>query len=88
MSIFLDFCSFFLIHFAVQTLGKEGEEAIKLAIDLGYRHIDTAYIYGNEVVVGNAIRAKIDDGTIKREDIFVVTKVKSNKSQFFFQIFY
>lgn len=58
------------------TLGYEGENAIKDAIDIGYRHIDTAYLYENEREVGNAVRAKIADGTIRREDIFVTTKVK------------
>ena len=51
------------------------EEAVKYAIDIGYRHIDTAFYYGNEKEVGNAIRDKIKDGTIKREDVFVTTKV-------------
>lgn len=48
---------------------------MKDAIDIGYRHIDTAYIYQNEVEVGESIRAKIAEGVIKREDIFVTTKV-------------
>lgn len=48
---------------------------MKDAIDAGYRHIDTAFLYGNEVEVGNAIRAKIDEGIINREDIFLTTKV-------------
>lgn len=46
-----------------------------MAIDIGYRHIDSAHLYRNEVQVGNAVRAKIADGTVKREDIFVTTKV-------------
>ncbi|XP_018426642.1 PREDICTED: rho crystallin isoform X1 [Nanorana parkeri] len=52
-----------------------GEEATKAAIELGYRHIDCAYIYGNEVQIGSAIRAKIADGTVKREDIFYTGKL-------------
>ncbi|XP_053321557.1 rho crystallin-like [Spea bombifrons] len=52
-----------------------GEEATKIAIDLGYRHIDCAYIYGNEVQIGRAIRSKIADGTVKREDIFYTGKL-------------
>jgi len=55
--------------------GDEGVQAIKDAIDIGYRHIDTAYASGTEVDVGKAIQAKIADGTIKREDIFVATKL-------------
>lgn len=37
--------------------------------------IDTAYFYGNEKEVGNACRDKIKDGTVKREDLFIVTKL-------------
>ena len=50
---------------------------MKEAINLGYRHIDTAFAYGNEAEVGAAIREKIQDGTVKREDLYVCTKVMS-----------
>lgn len=54
------------------------EKAVKDAIDVGYRHIDTAWAYENEHSIGKAVRGKIADGTIKRSDIFIVTKVRSN----------
>ncbi|XP_023205912.1 3-oxo-5-beta-steroid 4-dehydrogenase-like isoform X2 [Xiphophorus maculatus] len=48
--------------------------AVKRAIEVGYRHIDGALIYCNEDEVGQAIREKIADGTVKREDIFYCGK--------------
>ncbi|CAI9575154.1 unnamed protein product [Staurois parvus] len=54
---------------------EQAEEATKVAIDVGYRHIDGAFIYGNEVQVGQAINAKIADGTVKREDILCTGKL-------------
>lgn len=50
-------------------------ESVKLAIEIGYRHIDGALVYFNEHEVGKAIRDKIADGTVKREDIFYCGKL-------------
>ncbi|XP_055970693.1 aldo-keto reductase family 1 member C15-like isoform X2 [Sorex fumeus] len=50
-------------------------EATQMAIDVGFRHIDAAYFYENEEEVGEAIRAKMADGTVRREDLFYTTKL-------------
>ncbi len=62
-------------HSWFQSEPEEVEAAVKEAIDLGYRHIDTAVVYDNEAEVGAAIKEKIQDGTVKREDLFVCAKV-------------
>ena len=49
--------------------------AVCAAIDCGYRLIDCAYKYGNQAAVGEAIRAKIADGTVVRDELFVVGKL-------------
>lgn len=51
--------------------GPEGENAIRSAIDLGYRQIDTAIRYGNETEVGRAIRAS----GLPRSELFVTCKI-------------
>ena len=50
--------------------GRECEDAVRWALEAGYRHIDTAQAYGNERSVGKAIR----DSGVPREDIFITTK--------------
>ena len=55
-----------------QLKGDACREAVAHALDLGYRHVDTAQLYGNERAVGEAIAAS----PIDRDEIFLVTKVR------------
>lgn len=61
--------------------GQEAEKSVADAIELGYRFIDTSPNYGNEVEVGNGIHASLND-TIKREDLFILTKVETEDMSF------
>jgi diketogulonate reductase-like aldo/keto reductase len=50
--------------------------AVRWALDLGYRHIDTAQVYGNEASVGRALR----EAGVPREEVFITTKFHPGRS--------
>src|SRR5438552_963983 len=50
--------------------GPDAENAVRWALELGYRHVDTAQAYGNEESVGRALR----DSGVPREEVYVTTK--------------
>jgi len=58
--------------------GKVTQHAVGTALRLGYRHVDTARIYGNEADVGAAIAAS----GLRREDVFVTTKLWNDDQGF------
>lgn len=64
------------IGFGTYNLGENEKavSALKHALEAGYRHIDTAAFYGTEEAVGIAIK----ESNVKREDIFLVTKLWNN----------
>jgi 2,5-diketo-D-gluconate reductase A len=56
-----------------QASDREAYDAVRLALDLGYRLIDTATLYRNEAAVGRAVR----DSRVPREELFVTTKLRA-----------
>jgi diketogulonate reductase-like aldo/keto reductase len=55
--------------------GDDVSPAVRAAIECGYRHIDTAYGYGNEAEIGQALRA----AGVDRDDIFLTSKIPSRR---------
>ena len=50
-------------------------QAIKSALACGVRHIDTAHLYFNEPIIGDAISEAFASGSVKREELFVTSKL-------------
>jgi alcohol dehydrogenase (NADP+) len=50
-------------------------EAVKVALEVGFRHLDCAEVYRNEDVVGDAMREAFETGKLHREELFVTTKL-------------
>jgi 2,5-diketo-D-gluconate reductase A len=59
-----------------QITGKSAYSATRTALDVGYRHIDTATMYGNEEEIGRALR----DSGLERSDIFITTKLPPSQA--------
>lgn len=57
--------------------GKEGQvgQAVRTALRAGYRHIDCAKAYGNQAEVGDAFQTIFKEGKIKREDVWITSKL-------------
>src|SRR5258708_38475746 len=55
--------------------GSTTANAVRLALELGYRHIDTAQVYGNEESVGRALR----ESGIPRDQVFITTKFNPSR---------
>lgn len=55
--------------------GQITADAVKTALQTGYRHVDAAAVYGNETFVGKAIKEYISESGVSRKDLFVTSKV-------------
>jgi len=60
-----------------QLSGRRAYDAVRYALDAGYRHIDTATMYGNEQEIGRALR----DSGLARDDIFLTTKLPAERAK-------
>lgn len=60
-----------------QANGDLCRQAVRLGLEVGYRHLDCAHLYGNEVEVGQALAESLNGGVpaLRREDVFVTSKV-------------
>ncbi|WP_125714360.1 aldo/keto reductase [Companilactobacillus kedongensis] len=58
-------------HFSAEDIS----DAVAGAIDFGYRLFDCASVYGNEDLIGKVFKNAFDKGTVKREDLFIMSKV-------------
>lgn len=54
---------------------QDAYRAVRSAIEVGYRHIDTASLYKNEEEVGRAVADAITAGEVARDELFITTKV-------------
>ncbi len=54
---------------------KVGDAVYYAVTKAGYRHIDCAAVYGNEKEIGNALKKIFDEGKVKREEVFVTSKL-------------
>jgi diketogulonate reductase-like aldo/keto reductase len=60
-----------------QLEGDDCFQAVYESLKIGYRMIDTAEAYANEKIIGRAIQKAIKDGLVKREELFIATKLSS-----------
>lgn len=58
-----------------QAAAGEVYHAIREAIDIGYRHIDCAAVYGNEKEIGKALKDAIKEGSVERQDLWITSKL-------------
>src|SRR3954470_8284580 len=59
-----------------QIKGEDAVRATAAALEAGYRHLDTATVYGNEAEVGRALA----DSGVARDDVFITTKCPPNRA--------
>src|ERR1700722_3365726 len=57
------------------TSNQEIAHIVKMALSVGYRHFDCAWIYGNEIGIGQGLAEQFNNELIQRSDVFLTTKI-------------
>ncbi|XP_042227276.1 aldo-keto reductase family 1 member A1-like isoform X2 [Homarus americanus] len=77
-----------MLGFGTGTLGvrskqteEEVMEVLDTALECGYRHFDTAYAYSNEAAIGRSLKKWTSQGKVKREDLFITTKLSPDHNR-------
>ena len=68
-----------IVILRTQSTKEEIQGAINSALECGYRHFDCAYNYLNEDAIGEVFNEWITSGKVKREELFIVTKVRGSQ---------
>jgi aldehyde reductase len=65
-------------------LSEPGEvgQAVKIALEIGYRHFDCAILYENQKEIGEIFKVAFKDGKVKREDVFITSKMWNNQHSY------
>lgn len=58
---------------------SNASDVVAAALTTGYRHLDCAYIYGNEKEVGAGIKSGLEQTGIKREDVWITSKLWNDR---------
>ena len=56
-------------------------KAVRTAVEMGYRHIDCASVYGNEKQIGEVLAQLFADGVVRREDLWITGKLWNDKHE-------
>ena len=65
----------FFVHRTWLSPKNKAGEAVKYALENGYKHIDCAHVYGNEAEIGEHMSQVFKSGKVKRDEVFITSKL-------------
>ena len=64
-------------HFSANEIA----DSVKIALEIGYRHLDCASVYGNQLEIGQVLNDTFSNGIIKRDELFITSKIWNNEHE-------